>query len=184
MRAATGNGGGFFQKRAFSNVHRAPVRPNGEGFVQGRCDHESPFDGAAGKRGGSSLIPQRWDRNSGPLPHFIILMIHDPKLITLHLAGAFALFLALGATVFGGTGKKMAAALHGISMLVILGVGFAMLQKPPMHQYWWMVKFGLWLFLGAAPMLAKRKVMPGVVLLTLCIAAGAAAAWLGLAKPF
>jgi hypothetical protein len=111
-------------------------------------------------------------------------MIHDPKLLTLHVAGAFALFTALGATLFGSAGKKGPAIVHGISLLVILGVGFAMLQKPPMQQYWWMVKLGLWLFLGAAPALAKRKVLPGSVLLVLCIAAGATAAWLGHSKPF
>lgn len=111
-------------------------------------------------------------------------MIHDPKLITLHLAGAFALFLALGATFTGGANKKGPAILHGIALLVILGVGFAMLKKPPMKEYWWMAKFGIWLFLGAAPMLAKRKVLPGSVLLTLSIVGGAAAGWLAMVKPF
>ena len=110
--------------------------------------------------------------------------MHDPKLISLHLAGAFALFLALGAAFSGGANKKGPAILHGIALLVIIGVGFAMLKKPPMHQYWWMAKVGIWLFLGAAPMLAKRKVLPGSVLFTLCIVAGAAAGWLGIFKPF
>ncbi|MEO5914227.1 MAG: hypothetical protein ABIS50_08345 [Luteolibacter sp.] len=111
-------------------------------------------------------------------------MIHDPKLVTLHLAGVFALFASLGAITLGSSSKKGAAILHGVSLLLILGVGFAMLQKPPMGQYWWMVKLGLWLFIGAAPALSKRKVLPGPVVLALCIAAGATAAWLGVAKPF
>jgi len=109
----------------------------------------------------------------------------DPYLLkTLHLAGIFGLFTSLGATLLAGTGKKSASILHGVALLLIIGVGFAMLKKPPMGQSWWMIKLGLWLFLGAAPVLAKRKVLPAPVVLVLSIAAGIAAAWLGLRKPF
>ncbi len=109
----------------------------------------------------------------------------DPILLkTLHLAGAFALFASLGATFLGGAGRKGAAILHGVSLLFILLVGFAMLKKPPMGQSWWMIKTGLWLFLGLAPVLAKRKVLPAPVVLILSIAAAALAGWLGLQKPF
>lgn len=109
----------------------------------------------------------------------------DPILLkTLHLAGVIALFTSLGATLLGGSGKKGASILHGISLLLILLMGFAMLGKPPMDKYWWMVKIGLWLFLGVAPVLAKRKVLPASIVLALSIAAAVTAAWLGLAKPF
>ncbi len=109
----------------------------------------------------------------------------DPILLkTLHLAGAFALFTSFGATLLGGSGKKGASMLHGISLLLILLVGFAMLGKPPMEKSWWMIKLGLWLFLGVAPVLAKRKVLPAPVVLVLSIAVAITAAWLGLAKPF
>lgn len=109
----------------------------------------------------------------------------DPIILkTLHLAGVIALFSSLGAVLLGGSGKKGASMLHGISLILILLIGFAMLRKPPMGQYWWMAKLGLWLFLGAAPVLSKRKVLPAPVVLVLCIAAGVGAAWLGLAKPF
>ena len=74
--------------------------------------------------------------------------------------------------------------LHGISLVFVLVIGFAMLKKPPMDQYWWMVKIGMWLVIGAAPALAKRKVMPDWAVLTLCLAAAATAAWMGLRKPF
>lgn len=103
---------------------------------------------------------------------------------TLHIAGVIALFTSLGATLLGGSGKKGASILHGISLLLILAAGFAMLKKPPMHQSWWMIKLGLWLFIGLAPALAKRKVLPSSVVLVLCVAAAVTAAWLGLAKPF
>lgn len=108
----------------------------------------------------------------------------DPKLISLHIAGAFALFIALGAVFSGNSPKKGTAILHGIGLLVILGVGFAMLKKPPMDQYWWMAKLGIWVFLAAVPAMAKRKVMARSILLTLSIIAGGGAAWLGLARPF
>ena len=109
----------------------------------------------------------------------------DPFLLkTLHLAGVFGLFTSLGATLLAGSGKKGASILHGISLLLILVVGFAILKKPPMGQSWWMIKLGLWLFIGAAPVLAKRKVLPSSVVLVLCLAAAVTAAWLGLAKPF
>ena len=109
----------------------------------------------------------------------------NPLLLkTLHLAGAFALFASLGATLLGGTGKKTATILHGISLLFILLIGFAMLGKPPMHHSWWMIKLGLWCFIGAAPVLAKRKVLPAPLVLVLCLAAAVTAAWLGLTKPF
>jgi hypothetical protein len=101
---------------------------------------------------------------------------------TLHLAGVFALFASLGATMLGGSGKKGAAILHGVSLTVILLVGFAMLKNPPMGEYWWMAKLGLWLFIGAAPALASRKVLPAPVVLALTVAAAGFAAWLGLMK--
>ncbi len=103
---------------------------------------------------------------------------------TLHVAGVIGLFTSLGATLLAGSGKKSASILHGISLLLILLVGFAMLKKPPMGQSWWMIKTGLWLFLGLAPVLAKRKVLPAWLVLALSLAAAIAAAWLGLRKPF
>jgi hypothetical protein len=103
---------------------------------------------------------------------------------TLHLAGVFALFASLGAVILGSSSRKAASILHGVSLVVILLVGFAMLKKPPMDQHWWMVKIGLWLFIGAAPALSKRKLLPAPVVLVLTLAAAAGAAWLGLAKPF
>lgn len=109
----------------------------------------------------------------------------DPILLkTLHLAGVFALFTSLGATLLGGSGKKGASILHGVSLILILLVGFAMLKKPPMDHFWWMAKIGLWLFIGVAPALAKRKLLPASIVLILCLAAALASAWLGLAKPF
>ncbi len=103
---------------------------------------------------------------------------------TLHVASALALFTSLGATLLAGSRQKNASILHGVSLVLILVIGFAMLKKPPMGHYWWMAKIGLWLFIGFAPVLAKRKVLPASVVLILCLVAATTAAWLGLTKPF
>jgi hypothetical protein len=109
----------------------------------------------------------------------------NPLLLKLlHLAAVMALFSSLGAVLLGESRKKGAAMLHGISLISVLLIGFAMLQKPPVGQYWWIGKLVLWLFIGAAPALSKRKVLPGSAVLALCIAAGIAAGWLALYKPF
>ncbi len=100
-----------------------------------------------------------------------------------HLIGLAGLFLSLGAMFFEAPNKKAAGAIHGISLLLIVLAGFAMLGKPP-AQAWWGVKMAIWLFLGAAPVLAKRKILPVPVVIGLSIASVGFAAWLDLAKPF
>lgn len=104
----------------------------------------------------------------------------------IHLAGVIGLFTSLGAIMIAGSGRKGGAMLHGISLLLILVAGFGALAKykMPMDQYWWMVKIALWLFLGAAPALAKRSALPTSALLMLSLGAGIAAAYLGVFKPF
>lgn len=103
---------------------------------------------------------------------------------TLHIASALALFAALGAIFFGGGNKKAASALHGISLIALLVIGFAIIKKPPMNQHWWMVKLGIWLFIGAAPALSKRNILPPWMAFTLSLIAAGFAAWLGYTKPF
>jgi len=90
----------------------------------------------------------------------------------------------LSAPRCSGLAQKIRSALHGISLVFILLVGFAMLKKPPMDQYWWMVKIGIWLFIGLAPALSKKKVLPPFIVLTLTIVAAGAATYLGIYKPF
>lgn len=104
----------------------------------------------------------------------------------LHLFGVIALFTSLGVILAECSDqcRKRATIMHGIALLVLLLVGFAMLKKPPMDQQWWMVKLALWAFLGAVPVLAKRKVAPPPVLLFSSILAGVLSAWLAIARPF
>jgi len=117
----------------------------------------------------------------------------NPLLLkTLHLAGALGVFTAMGAIIAAaGEGtKKWANILHGVSLLLLLLIGLHMLFAPPLKWAanapggWWHAKVVIWLFLGAAPALAKRKVLPAPALLGLVLAAGVTAAYLGIAKPF
>lgn len=102
----------------------------------------------------------------------------------LHLASAFALFGSLGAILMVSARPKSAVILHGISLLALLLIGFALLGKPPMAKSWWMIKVGLWLFMGFAPLIAKRRYLHPMLVFLLVLLAGSAAAWLGLMKPF
>lgn len=103
---------------------------------------------------------------------------------SLHIAGALALFSAFGSLLLGNAHRKFASMLHGISLLVILLAGFAMLGKPPMGQGWWVAKLGAWLLLGLAPIAVRRKWLPAGLAWGLCLAIAALAAWLGLSKRF
>ena len=106
------------------------------------------------------------------------------SLKVLHLVSAFALFSSLGAILMVSARPKSAVILHGISLLALLLIGFALLKKPPMTQSWWMIKVGLWLFMGFAPMIAKRRYLHPSIVFVQVLAAGAASAWLGIVKPF
>lgn len=111
----------------------------------------------------------------------------DPLLLkTLHITGVIMLFTSLGVLLAecSPSCKKRATIIHGISLLLIAGMGFAMLKKPPMDQHWWMVKGLIWLFLGAVPVLARRTAIPRPLLLVLSLVGGATAAYLAMAKPF
>ena len=105
---------------------------------------------------------------------------------TLHLLGVLGLFTSIGIILSECSDKcrRRATMMHGLSLLLLLLLGFAILKKPPMDQHWWQAKLGVWLFLGAVPVLGKRRLAPAPVLLFGSILAGVLAAWLAIAKPF
>lgn len=120
-----------------------------------------------------------------PLKSRNVPAVMDPKLLTiLHLAGVFALFASLGATLLGGSNQKSASILHGVSLVIILLAGFAFLETPPMDKYWWMAKLGIWLFIGVAPVLAKKKILCPCAVFALTLVGAVGAAYLGIYKPF
>lgn len=144
--------------------------------------------------GPNGQIDQAFSRN----PLLACIVIDSPDILnqcrvmdynlmkSLHVAAALGVFTALGAIVLGvqDQGRKAASILHGVSLLLLLLVGFALLKKPPMELHYWKIKIVLWLFLGVAPALARRKALPTAALLALTLAAGLAAAYLGIHKSF
>jgi hypothetical protein len=108
----------------------------------------------------------------------------NPLLLkTLHLAGALGVFTAIGAIV-AGTCEKSKKFAFALLLLLLMGLHMLFSLKLAGTGGWWHAKIVLWLFLGAAPALAKRKVLPAPALIGLTLAAGIGAAYLGLAKPF
>jgi hypothetical protein len=120
-----------------------------------------------------------------------------PSILLFHFVGIMLIFLGLGGMVFAsyagfGPQKKLvrrtAALLHGIGLLIVLSSGIAMLSNlgllhgdPP---GWVKVKFFIWLLLGGSIALAARWSRAILFLLAAWVALGAAAAYLGLYKPF
>lgn len=115
----------------------------------------------------------------------------------LHLFSAFLLFAALGALTLaararaagdGDGGRKLAAASHGIALVLLLVTGFGALARlaisnPALWPGWVWAKVVIWLALGAA--LVVRR-FPGAagLLWWLWPVLGGVAAWLALYKPF
>lgn len=115
-----------------------------------------------------------------------------------HLSGVILLFVALGgvavrAWVAAGQeseaaevpGRALFAACHGISMLLLLVAGFGLLARLGISAKapWVIGKLVVWLALGAAPSVLKRK--PGLAkpALGLLVVLGAVAASLAVFKP-
>lgn len=87
--------------------------------------------------------------------------------VIMHVVGIAATFLALGALALvptagegGQAWRKTAAITHGIGMLLLLVGGFGLLArwgvKFPWGGWAW-VKIGIWLLLGALPVVLRKK---------------------------
>lgn len=108
----------------------------------------------------------------------------DPDIYkVIHLAGVIILFGALGAGVYTASSKnnKLAAALHGISLVLILVSGFGLVARLWGNQFtWWIVlKLLIWLLLGGSYALAKKRLLPENTAFAFILALGIIAAILG-----
>jgi hypothetical protein len=111
----------------------------------------------------------------------------------LHLLGVFLTLVALGgmATRAGSSGGKsgadrMAGALHGIGLLIVLVAGFGLLARlgvPWPWPLWIWLKLGIWLLLGASVVAIRRSRLPGHLALIGIPLLAATAAFLALFKP-
>jgi hypothetical protein len=113
-----------------------------------------------------------------------------------HLFGILLLFTSLGALLGlqpppaatdARTTRTFLRAVHGIALLVVVGGGLGLMAQLGIHGRppgWITLKLGVWLLLGAAPVLIAR--VPGVrpaLVLALPIL-GLVSAWAALTKPF
>ncbi|MFQ5505691.1 MAG: hypothetical protein ACE5F1_12975 [Planctomycetota bacterium] len=116
---------------------------------------------------------------------------------TLHLLGVILLFSAFGALLVlalndrtreVNRGRTFAMAVHGASMLLIIGAGIAIIGKPEANidgmPAWVWAKVILWLLLGSAVMVIKRAPRSVFVMWLLLPLIGAVAAHLGLNRGF
>jgi len=109
----------------------------------------------------------------------------DPKLYHLiHVAAALLVFLGLGGMLTGQGGKAYAM-LHGIGLLAMLVAGIGFAHKSGLGwPNWMLAKIGIWLLIGAMPVLVKRGVVGVLGAVVLAIGLGATAVWLAYYKPF
>ncbi len=107
----------------------------------------------------------------------------------IHVTCGLLLFLSLGAVVFGPREEKppkLAMILHGIALLLMVVAGVGIWHKDDGVEWgnWLSAKLGCWLFLGALPVLVRKGTLPRFLGLVLGVAAGGAAVWLAITKPF
>ncbi|MES2306744.1 MAG: hypothetical protein V4558_14670 [Gemmatimonadota bacterium] len=113
-----------------------------------------------------------------------------------HLSGMFLLFTILGGIALhvlnGGTresnvGRKLAGALHGVALFVILLGGFGMLARLGMVRGafpgWIWAKLTIWVILGVFGTLPYRRPEVAKVYLFALPLLGALAAWFAIYKP-
>jgi len=108
----------------------------------------------------------------------------------IHLIGVIVLFLGLGGILsHAGSAQKapkLYTMLHGLGLLAILVSGFGSLAKQPGGMSFPVYAIGLlgvWLLIGALPVLVRRGIVPAPIAWLVALGLGALAVWLGIAKP-
>lgn len=109
----------------------------------------------------------------------------DPTIYKyIHYIGFFMILTGLGGLIFAeGKAIKLAGVSHGAGLFLTLLGGFGMQKHEAIGFSWWFIaKVVIWLVLGAAIVIAKRKLLPPVATWLLVIGLTGAAAWLGFAN--
>lgn len=113
----------------------------------------------------------------------------------LHLVGLMIMFFGFGGVVVSafagiplqGKSKAMAFITHGIGLLFILVSGFGMAARLGLVAQlpgWVHAKIGIWVLMGLAISLAKRKGKIGWPVAVLLFGIGCTAAYIAILKPF
>ncbi len=113
----------------------------------------------------------------------------------IHLLGLMALFCGFGGVLvsafagisLSGKAKKMALATHGVGLLLIVISGFGMAARMGYMAKlpgWIHAKIAIWVILGVAVALARRKGKIGWPIAILLLGLGMTAAYLAVNKPF
>jgi hypothetical protein len=112
----------------------------------------------------------------------------------LHIAGVLFLFAALGGSVIanrdgtaGAAARKLTGITHGLALLLIVFAGFGALAKLGLTSAglpgWVWGKLVIWVLLGAAPFVLRKKPSLAVLFWWLLPILGATAAALALYGP-
>lgn len=114
-------------------------------------------------------------------------ILHMIGIMTLFVGLASILILAFVGQLKSSRAKMIGFATHGLGLFLMILSGFGMAAKLQMFAElpgWLYAKIGIWLLLGLAISLLKRKPQWAFGNLIVVIALGGTAAWLAITKPF
>jgi hypothetical protein len=108
----------------------------------------------------------------------IIASLLDHNAYTLiHIIGIITLFMGFAYGM--KSWSKGAGIAHGVGLLLIIfsGMGLVSTKYGNQFQTWMIIKLVIWLALGGALVVVKRKLLPDLIAWILLIVLGAAATW-------
>jgi hypothetical protein len=107
-----------------------------------------------------------------------------PVYLIIHLTGIAALALGLGGMMAGGEHRKAFSILQGVGLLIMLVSGFGLLAKLRLgFPHFAMVKFVLWIVIGALPVIFRKLKVPTVAGMVIFLVLVGIMAWLGVEQP-
>ena len=120
------------------------------------------------------------------MPYTLYKLIHVASILFLFTtAGGVALYVANGGTKENNIARKWVAAIHGLTLVLILVSGFGLVARLGTgFQTWVWVKFALWFVIGSFALLPLRKTHLGYRFFFLIPLLGAVAAFFAIYKPF
>ncbi len=91
----------------------------------------------------------------------------------IHIVGIITLFMGFAYGM--KSWSKGAGIAHGVGLLLIIASGMGMVGKN--FAPWVFIKIAIWLALGGALVIVKRKLLPDLIAWILLLALAAAATW-------